>query len=117
MKKISNHAGSNATLNGNKRKRNREQIIASILRTARNGAPKTRIMYMSFLSLMVLNKYLGYVIHRGFLYLDARTGKYLTTDKGLEYLRSFEEMHELETNYFEKKQIVNGLLDISDGQP
>ncbi len=97
--------------NPRKKKRRREQIIASILDTARYGATKTKIMYVSFLSFNQLQKYLNYVLKAGLVDLNRSTGKYQTTNKGLVFLKQFEEVQSMENNMMEKKRALSETLD------
>ena len=52
--------------NMNKR-RDRHEIVAEILETARGGAIKTHIMYKAKLSYAQLNEYLPLLVEKGFL--------------------------------------------------
>jgi predicted transcriptional regulator len=98
-------------INSNKKKRKREEIIASILDTARLGATKTKIMYVSFLSFSQLQKYLNYALTTKLVDLDPIAGKYLTTNKGLEYLKRFEEVQNIENNIAAKRRSLTEILE------
>lgn len=99
----------------NRKKRNREEIIASVLDTARYGATKTRIMYVGSLSFRQLQKYLNYTVEMRLISLDSKAGKYLTTNKGLEYLKCFEEVQSIENNVIEKRRLLSEMLENNDG--
>lgn len=70
--------------------RNKYDIIASVLRIARNGATKTRIMYYGNLSFQLRKEYLDTLIELGLVETDGEKGNiYRTTKKGLTYLSIF----------------------------
>jgi len=100
-----------------KKKRNREQILASVLGSAISGATKTRIMYASFLSFRQLEKYLSYMLETRLVELDSRTGKYLTTSRGLEFLKHFEELQRIENNFIEKRMLLSEFLEVKSQRP
>jgi len=63
------------------------EIIAEILKTSKNGAKKTRIMYKCGLSYKFVQKYLDLLLKTGLL----RTGNsYHTTDKGMGFLYKYQ---------------------------
>ncbi|MGH9934352.1 MAG: winged helix-turn-helix domain-containing protein [Nitrososphaerales archaeon] len=99
-----------------RKKRRSEEIIAAILDTAKNGATKTRIMYVAYLSFSQLQKYMKYTMENRLIDLDPNEKKYLTTDRGFEFLRRFEEVHSTETNAMEKKRSLSEILEGKDGQ-
>ena len=99
-----------------RKKRKSEEIIASILETAKNGATKTRIMYVAYLSFSQLQKYMKYTMENRLIDHDPNEKKYLTTDKGFEFLRRFEEVNSIENNIMEKKRSLNEILESKDGQ-
>ena len=74
-----------------RRRRDRLQIIAEILETARGGALKTPIMYKANLSFTQLNEYLSYLLQTGLLENVTKDKEtiYRATDKGLEYLQGY----------------------------
>ncbi len=98
----------------NRKKRNREEIIASILDAARHGATKTRIMYVSFLSFSQLQRYLSMAVETGLLGLDDTAKRYLITSKGFEYLKRFDEVHSIENNVLEKRRSLSEILENKD---
>ena len=99
-----------------RKKRKSEEIIASILDTARNGSTKTRIMYVAYLSFSQLQKYMKYTMDNKLIDLDPNDKKYLTTERGFEFLRRFEEVHSIENNIIEKKRSLDEILESKDGQ-
>ncbi len=94
----------------NRKKRNREEIIASILNSARHGSTKTRIMYSSLLSFSQLQKYLSSALVINLIYLDIHAKKYLITSKGLEFLKRFEELRSIEDSIIEKRKVLLEIL-------
>ncbi|TLY06389.1 MAG: hypothetical protein E6K85_10780 [Thaumarchaeota archaeon] len=93
----------------NRKKRSRDEIIASILFTAKQGTSKTGIMYANYLSFSQLNKYLIFGVKSKIIYLNG-DGKYFTTPKGLEYLKCFEEVHNIENSAVAKRKLLDEIL-------
>jgi predicted transcriptional regulator len=94
----------------NRKKRSREEIIASILFTAKQGVSKTSIMYANYLSFSQLNKYLSFGLKAKILYIN-NEGKYFTTSKGLEYLKCFEQIHNIENDALVKRKMLDEILN------
>jgi predicted transcriptional regulator len=65
------------------------EIIAEILRVAKNGAKKTRIMYACGLSYRFVEKYLALLLETGLLRIG---NSYHTTEKGIRFLRNYQTM-------------------------
>ena len=76
--------------------RSRTEIVCNILdATKGGGATKTKIMYAAFLSYAQLNEYLSILTENNLIeYLDG-THTFRTTEKGLNYLKVYNEMEEL----------------------
>jgi len=72
------------------RRRDRHDIVLDILKIARGGKRKTQIMYRARLSYGQLKAYLGLLNDKGLL--ESNNGFYHTTDKGLEFIRTYEEI-------------------------
>lgn len=68
----------------------RTDITAEILKTALNGAVKTKIMYQAFLSYVQLKEYLAVLEEQKLLEYRIIEQQYYTTEKG----RCFLEIHE-----------------------
>jgi len=85
----------------NNRRRDRHDIVAEILKTARGGKIKTHIMYKAKLSYSQVNVYLKLLVARGFLENTMVKRKrqtilvYKTTTKGMLYVDSLEMVNEL----------------------
>jgi predicted transcriptional regulator len=94
----------------NRKKRSREEIIASILFSAKPGVSKTAIMYANYLSFSQLNKYLAFGVKAKILYING-DGRYFTTTKGLEYLKCFEQVHSVENDAIEKRKTLSEILN------
>ncbi len=75
--------------------RSRTEIIAQILQAANGGITRTRIMYNAFLSYGQLKDYLGILVENGLLAYLEPTRTYKTTEKGLKFLKMFEQIEEL----------------------
>jgi predicted transcriptional regulator len=70
------------------RRRDRHDIIAEILKTAKEGEKKTYIMYKARLSHAQLKLYLDFLNQNGMIVNS--DGVYQTTSKGLNFVREFE---------------------------
>lgn len=70
-------------------------IVADMLEVAKTPTNKTTIMYKAVLSYDLLKEYLKMTQEAGLLEHDTITGKYQTTDSGLEYLQLFDKMNNL----------------------
>jgi predicted transcriptional regulator len=76
--------------------RSRTEIVCNILDAANGGgATKTKIMYTAFLSYNQLKEYFSILIENNLIeYLDG-AHKFKTTEKGLNYLKTYNEIGEL----------------------
>lgn len=75
--------------------RNRYEIIASILESAKTGITKTRIMYDAFLSYTQMIGYLKYLREHALLIFEEETQIYRTTKKGLGFLKLSHELSQV----------------------
>jgi len=75
--------------------RSRTEIAGSILDSANGGATKTKIMYKSFLSYAQLKEYLFVLIENNLIEDLEGTQTYKTTEKGLNFLKMYNEIGEL----------------------
>ncbi len=73
------------------RRRSNIEIIAEMLKVGENGAGKTRIMYGANMSYSQIQKYLGFLMNRGFIN-QVKVGNpsvtYHITDSGLKLMES-----------------------------
>ena len=75
--------------------RSRTEIVSNILEVANGGETSTKIMYKAFLSYNQTKEYLSVLTENNLIdYLDG-THKFKTTEKGLNYLKVYNEMGEL----------------------
>ena len=85
------------------KRRDRHDIVAEILKTARGGKIKTHIMYKAKLSYSQINEYLNLLLEKGFLENMTIMRKrqivtmYKTTQKGIEFLDHLEFLNKLWT--------------------
>lgn len=78
-----------------RKNRNKFQITQAILEVAKDGVGKTRIMYGANLSFRLLEDYLAILVKSGLLRVKEGERKmYMTSDKGLQFLREFESLEE-----------------------
>ena len=79
-------------------RRSNIEIIADMLRVGENGAGKTEIMYSVNMSYSQIQKYLGFLISRGFI-SKVKVGNpsvtYHVTDLGLKLLSSIDSVTEI----------------------
>ena len=83
--------------------RSRLEIIADILKAAKDGAKKTRIMYFANLSYSLLEKYLAKVIKAKLIVNNG--DEYEITEKGRLFLEKFE-------SYSKKVSRINRELSV-----
>jgi len=74
-------------------KRSDVAIVLDILRLARRGERKTRIMYGANLSYDMLKRYLDFLIERGFLLPEPTGNGYQVTDRGVALIQDLERVH------------------------
>jgi predicted transcriptional regulator len=70
-----------------RRKRNRYELLADLLQSSKGGARKTNLMFRANLSFVLLNKYLNFLLEKGFL--ESKDGFFFPTREGLTYLQRF----------------------------
>ena len=75
--------------------RSRTEIVGNILNAANGGATKTKIMYIAFLSYNQLKEYLSVLIENNLIEYLEGTRTFKTTEKGLYFLKKYEELQEL----------------------
>jgi len=68
--------------------RSKQELRADILRVAKLGANKTRIVYKAFLNFEIVKKHLAELIKTG--RIVQRGKKFYTTESGLEYVGHLE---------------------------
>jgi predicted transcriptional regulator len=74
-------------------RRSSTEIIAEILRIAKSGARKTRIVYGANINFRLLNEYLKRLERAGLIIEETgKTTIIKTTEKGIEYLRQYESL-------------------------
>jgi predicted transcriptional regulator len=75
------------------RRRSNIEIIAEMLKVGENGVGKTRIMYGANMSYSQIQKYLGFLINRGFIdqvNVGNPSVTYNVTDSGSKLLQSIQ---------------------------
>jgi predicted transcriptional regulator len=75
--------------------RSRTEIVGNILDAASDGATKTKIMYIAFLSYNQLKEYLSILIENNLIEYLEGTHKFKTTEKGLNLLKMHNAIGEL----------------------
>lgn len=75
--------------------RSRTDIVAQILEAANGGATKTKIMYKAYLSYAQLKEYLAVLTENELLEHVPMEHVYKTTEKGIKFLRTFNQMGQL----------------------
>lgn len=69
--------------------------MAQILEAANGGVTKTRIMYVAYLSYAQLKEYLSILVENRLIEYEEGEHKYKTTVKGMQFLRTFNQMDKL----------------------
>ncbi|MCW4017031.1 MAG: winged helix-turn-helix domain-containing protein [Candidatus Bathyarchaeota archaeon] len=75
-------------------KRDRVEIMAEILGLCSKPKSKTRVMYGTNLSWRMLQHYLGYMQEHGLLEVKDEPTKYVTTDRGRDFVAKWSELKE-----------------------
>lgn len=76
--------------------RSRTDIVVQILDTASgDGVSKTKIMYKAYLSYAQLKEYLSVLEANGLLEQDEAERLYKITEKGMKFMKAYNQMHEL----------------------
>lgn len=71
------------------------EIIVSILKEAKSGITKTRLVYRTNMNFFAIRKHMDFLIQKGLLSLDyGSLPLYTTTEKGLEFLSEFDKIKE-----------------------
>ena len=81
-------------ISGVKQRRNRLDIIASMLETVKDGSLKTQIMYKANLSFTQLNDYLDFLLDNRSVTqtLSDQKEVYFITEKGVDFLQRRSEL-------------------------
>ena len=69
--------------------------MATILDAAKEGSTRTKKMYKAYLSYTQLKEYLSILVENGLVEYEEGQLKYKTTEKGLRYMRSYNEIGEM----------------------
>jgi predicted transcriptional regulator len=76
-------------------RRNNLEIVAEILKIAKKGAKKTRIVYGANMNFKMLDEYLEKLTKAGLIANSENNGGLIkTTEKGVEYLQQFYSLQE-----------------------
>jgi predicted transcriptional regulator len=76
-------------------RRSNLEIVAEILKIARKGAKKTRIVYGANMNFKMLDEYLEKLTKAGLIANSENNGGLIrTTEKGVEYLQQFYSLQE-----------------------
>jgi predicted transcriptional regulator len=84
--------------------RSRIEIMGEVLDAANGGVTKTKVMYHTFLSYTQLKEYLGVLTENDLLNYDAYTQTFKTTEKGLRFLDTFNQMDGMIKEIKEQRQ-------------
>ena len=78
-----------------KTKRTNIEMIAEILSLCRKPTAKTRIMYKTNMSYAAIQKFLTQLQKFGLLRLEDEAKKYVTTEKGHDFIKKYAAIQEL----------------------
>jgi predicted transcriptional regulator len=89
--------------------RSRDDIVSVILDAANGGGlTKTKIMYQAYLSHDQMKEYLSVLIENDLLGYDVYTRKFKTTEKGLRFLDTYNQMSDvMKTEQQGQQTVVN----------
>ncbi len=73
--------------------RSRTDIISQILEAANGGVTQTKIMYKALLNYAQMKQYLMLLTQNGLLSYDLDTRTFKTTEKGLRFLYTYNQMY------------------------
>ncbi|MEM2975546.1 MAG: winged helix-turn-helix domain-containing protein [Candidatus Bathyarchaeia archaeon] len=77
-------------------RRSSVKVMVDILEIALKGAAKTEIVYRANLNFKHVQKYLDFLVKKGLLSVSSnKRRKYLTTEKGKEFVKRYRETLEL----------------------
>jgi predicted transcriptional regulator len=79
------------------RRRHRMEIVADILRNATGGIQKTQLVYLTNINFTLLKKYQSILVEKGLI--ESTNGRMCTTEAGIEFLRKYEELMKIWTNF------------------
>jgi predicted transcriptional regulator len=75
------------------------EIMSQILEAAANeqtgGVTKTRLMFNAFLTHTQLKHYLSILADNGLLQYDPLSKRFMTTEKGLNFLKAYKEIEQM----------------------
>ena len=71
-------------------RRNKLDIFAEILKLAKDGSKKTRLVYLTNSNFSIMKKYIRTLIENGFIELS--NGQIFTTEKGFEFLEKYKDL-------------------------
>ena len=86
--------------------RSRTEITSMILESARSGATKTKIMYKAYLSYTLVKVYLKFLLDNDLVKYEKLTKQYKTTEKGLKFLHSYDQITEILSSKNKEKKIT-----------
>lgn len=84
------------------KRRNSIDIMADILRISISGAKKTRIVYGANLNFKIVKGYLSELREKGLLEFQTHSKKYITTERGIEFLKQYEKIRRLQRSSIEQ---------------
>lgn len=96
------------------KRRNEIDICADVLRIAKGGAKKTRIVYAGNLNFKIVKRYLSRLMEPGLLVL--RDEIYCTTDMGVRFLEVYGGLNSmLEGDFLAIDQMGGGVKIVREG--
>ena len=70
-------------------RRSPRDIMADLLKIAKGGSKKTRLVYQGNLNFKVITPYLKQLEEKGFLEYNEETRTYFTTEAGLQFVEAY----------------------------
>ena len=81
--------------------RSRVDLIATMLRSAKSGASRSRIMYATFISHKQLMDYLAFMQRNKLIEIDEKTNHIYPTEKGHAWLITYEKLMSMTSDIIE----------------
>ena len=86
--------------------RSRTEIASMILQAVTTGATKTKIMYKAYLSYTLVKEYIEFLQENDLIKYEKLTKQYRITDRGLKFLRSYDQILDLLSSKNKDKKIL-----------
>jgi len=73
-----------------KSRRSQEELLATILRIAKDGAKKTHLVYQSNMNFKVITPFINHALTKGFMIYNEDVKLFNTTDTGIRFIEAYD---------------------------